>query len=234
MLHRKLRQVIVPIAFGLALAACNLGKSPEPTADVGALYTAAAGTLVAQFGDQQTQTAQAVSPTPQASPTPLASLTALPTFPALSGLTPFATFGLTTPGVGLTPLGLTPQATLAAPVTSGFAVGCNNAVFIGETIPDKTKMSPLHSFKKSWSLQNTGTCAWDEGYTFAFKSGDRLDGVDVMITREQDFTDPNHSQAFVVPMEAPKDPGEYVGYWQMQDDSGTWFGSLVSVDIIVE
>ena len=74
----------------LALTACNIGRSPEPTPDVNALYTAAAETLIAQFNEQQTQTAQAVTPTPQASPTPLASPSPLPTF-ALPGLTPLGT-----------------------------------------------------------------------------------------------------------------------------------------------
>jgi hypothetical protein len=230
MLGKRLLQVVAGIVLAATSAACNLGKSPQPTPDVAGLYTAAADTLVAQLHDQQTQTAAAVPPTPAASPTPLASFTSLPTLPLIAGLTPFGTFTFGTPGVGLTPL----PTLVSGTIVSGFAVGCNNAVFIGETIPDGTKMVPMHSFKKTWSLQNTGTCAWDEGYSFAFKSGERLGGFDVKITKSEDFTEPNHSQAFVIPMEAPKDAGEYKGYWQMKDDSGNWFGSLVSVDIIVE
>lgn len=65
MLHRKTLAVVTAIAAALLLAACNIGKSPEPTPDVNALYTAAAETLVAQFNDQQTQTAQAATPTPR-------------------------------------------------------------------------------------------------------------------------------------------------------------------------
>jgi hypothetical protein len=230
MLHKKLVWAVAAIVCATTLAACNLGKSPQPTADVNALYTAAAGTLISQLGDQQTQTAQAISLTTLVSPTPLASFTPLPTFPLIAGLTPFGTpFTFGTPGAGLTPL-----ATVGAPVTNGFAVGCNNAVFIGEKIPDGTIMVPQHSFSKAWSLQNTGTCTWDDGYSFAFKSGERLSGTDIKIMYEADFTKPNHSQAFVVKMEAPKAAGEYKGFWQMKDDSGTWFGSLVSVDIIVQ
>lgn len=209
-----------------ALTACNIGRSPEPTADVNALYTAAAETLVAQFGEQQTQTAQAVTPTPSASPTPLASLAALPTFPLAAGLTPFSTLSL----------GLTPLPTPAGPVANSFPVGCNDAQFIGETIPDKTVMSPQHDFKKAWSLQNVGTCTWDEGYNFAFKSGETLSAqpLAVKLINESQFTKPGHSQAFVIQMEAPKAKGEYIGYWQMRSDDGSWFGSLVSVFIIVQ
>jgi hypothetical protein len=35
-------------------------------------------------------------------------------------------------------------------------------------------------------------------------------------------------------MQAPLQNGEYIGYWQMKSDAGAWFGSLVSVDIIVK
>lgn len=220
------RRVLLGVAASLLVAAasaCNIGKSPEPTPDVNALYTAAAETLVAQFGQQQTQTAQAVTATPQASSTPLASPSPLPTF-GLPGFTPFGTLSL----------GLTPLPTLAGPAALSFPVGCNDAQFIGETVPDKTSFEPEKEFKKAWSLLNVGTCTWDEGFKFSFKSGERLSGLDQKIINEDQFTAPGHSQAFVVHMVAPKNKGEYVGYWQMRTDEGVWFGSLVSVDIIVE
>ncbi len=229
--HKRPIQAITWVAVAGTLAACNLGKAAAPTADVNALYTAAAATLIAQLNDQQTQTAQAASPPPLTSPTALASFTPLPTFPVGAGLTPFGTpFTFGTPGIGITPLASLP----AGPVTPGMAVGCNNAVFVGEKIPDGTRMSPLHDFKKSWSLLNAGTCTWDEGYVFAFKSGERLGGLDVKIVYSADFTKPNHTQSFVVPMNAPRAAGEYKGFWQMKNDAGVWFGSLVSVDIIVQ
>ena len=52
-------------------------------------------------------------------------------------------------------------------------------------------------------------------------------------SNEDQFTQPGHSQAFVVHLQAPKAKGEYIGYWQMKTDAGEWFGSLVSIDIIV-
>ena len=116
-----------------------------------------------------------------------------------------------------------------------FPVGCNDAKFIGETVPDKTKIDAQKDFKKAWSMLNVGTCTWDEGYTFAFKSGERLSGNDVKITKEDGLHQaPGESQAFVVTLKAPNKVGEFIGYWQMRDDTGTWFGSLVSVYIIVD
>jgi len=224
MFHRKALWALAAILSTTTLASCNLGKSPEPTPDVNALYTAAAGTLIAQMSEQQTETALAASPTAASSPTPLASRTPLPTFPSIGVLTPFGTFAA----------GLTPLATSPGTVVVSNPVGCNDAQYIGGEPRDGKIMNPQHGFDASWSLLNRGTCTWDEGYEFAFKSGDRLSGSNVKIRLESQFTEPGHSQAFVIPMEAPKLAGEYKGFWQMRSDDGTWFGSLVWVNIVVQ
>ncbi len=223
MFERKICAILGALSAMLALTACNIGRSPEPTPDVNALYTAAAETLIAQFNEQQTQTAQAASPTPQASPTPLSSPSPFPTF-ALPGLTPLST---------LAP-GLTALPTTSVGGAVSFPVGCDDAKFISETVPDKTRINAQADFKKAWSLLNVGTCTWDEGYTFAFKSGERLSGNNITITRDVDFTPPGGSQAFVVNLKAPNKVGDFIGFWQMRNDAGTWFGSLVSVYIVVD
>ena len=227
MIRTKMLWVAAAAALTAGLSACNLGKAPEPTADVNALYTMAAQTLVVESGLGETQTAAASSPT--VSPTSPASFTPLPTFGVPSGLTPLATFALGTPIAGLTPL---PTQSSGSGV-AGMAVGCNNAVLIGEDPADGKVFSPLKQFQKSWSLQNTGTCPWDENYTFAFKSGEQMSGEDIKIVNEDQFTKPGHSQAFIVHLQAPKPKGEYKGFWQMKSDTGEWFGALVWVDIIV-
>jgi len=222
--HQRFLAASAAAVLMTALTACNIGRAPEPTADVNALYTAAAETLIAQFDQQQTQTAQAATPTSAASPTPLASPSPLPTFPISAGITPLGTLTF----------GLTPIPTSVGPLANSFPVGCDDAQFIGETVPDKTEFDANKEFTKAWSMQNVGTCTWDEGYTFAFKSGERLSGNNIKITKESDFTKPGGSQAFVVKLQAPKAAGEFIGYWQMRNDAGVWFGSLVSVYIIVE
>lgn len=225
---KKLIWVGSALVLGAALTSCNIGKSPEPTADVNAIFTSAAGTMVAQLNDQETQTALAIPPTPLSSPTALATFTSLPTF--LPGLTPFGTpFIFDTPGLAVTPLAPTNGV-----VVNGFAVGCNNATFQAETIPDKTVIKPAKQFTKSWEFLNTGTCTWDQGYSFRLKSGEKLQGEDVLIQNDKTtFTAPGHSQTFNIHMWTPGNAGEYIGYWQMKSDHGEWFGSLVSIDIIV-
>jgi hypothetical protein len=228
---KKLIRVASLLLLAAALASCNIGKAPEPTADVNAIFTSAAGTMFAQLNDQQTQTALAVTDTPAATLTPFDTQTPMPTF--ASGSTPFgATSIFNIPG-------LTPGATIAPTsggVVSGFPVGCNNAELVAEKIPDKTVIAPAKQFTKTWQLQNTGTCTWDEGYSFDFKSGEQLQGEDVLLTKKSassDFTAPGHSQSFNIDMWTPGTAGEYKGYWQMKSDKGEWFGSLVWVDIIV-
>lgn len=232
------------LMIAATLAGCNLSKAPEPTADVKALYTAAAGTLISQFNDQQTQTASAAAPTPMASVTPFptfalgAGLTPFGTsFAVGSGLTPFGTsFSLGTPsGLGTPAAGLATLAT-AQPAGTGafsFPVGCNDATLIHETIPDGKSVDGGAEFDKSWTFQNTGTCAWDAGYSLAFLAGDRMRSVDVKIELETDFTKPGTSHTFVVPMFPPARAAEYKGYWQMKNDAGISFGSKVWVDVVV-
>ncbi len=226
MVHKRHLWGAAAVVLALAASSCNLGKSAEPTPDVSALYTVAAETLIAQSGLGETQTAAAASPT--ASPTVLASLTPLPTF-AVGGVPTFGTFTINTTIPGLTPL----PTQSGSGSTGGMAVGCNNAILIGEKPADGKVISPRDTFEKSWSLQNSGTCAWDEGYIFSFKSGERMSGDDVKIVSGDQFTDPGHSQAFIVHLQAPKAKGEYKGFWQMKSDAGEWFGALVWVDIIV-
>ncbi len=233
---KKTSWLILVILMITSLTSCNIGKSPAPTPDVNAIFTSAAQTMVSQLNDQQTQTAQAV---PTDTPTGLATFTSLPTIPA--GVTPFSVGG--TPFVFNTPTPggiLTPFATRPGGYTDpGFAVGCANAILIGEDPPDKTVFAPGKTFEKSWSLLNTGTCTWDNGFRFAFKSGDSLsaDPLFVLINTKEEFTPPGHSQAFVIHMQAPLNPKEYKGYWQMKDDQGNWFGcgyNACWVDIIVK
>ncbi len=214
------------ILIGAALASCNVGKAPEPTIDANAIYTAAARTMAAGIHRGETQTAQAAPGTPtagSASPTPLGTLA------IATGSVPFGTpFSLPTTAAGGTPLA-------AGTSVNSFPVGCNDATYLGETGPqDKTNVNAGKDFQKGWSLQNSGTCTWNAGYAFAFKSGDQLGGSDIVISQDTDFTDPGHSQAFIVKLTAPRDPGEYVGNWQMRAPDGTWFGSLVYFDVIVK
>jgi Ig-like domain from next to BRCA1 gene len=221
MLIKKSAWAATVFLLAAALTACNIGSTPQPTVDVNAIFTAAAATMDAQLNDQATQTAAAVSPTPAA------TFTALPTFPVIPLGTPFST---SAPGGSVLPTTSTGGSTLGST-----AVGCDDATYISETKPDDgTQETAGQAFTKGWSLQNTGTCTWNTGYTFAFITGDQMEGKDILISKDSDFTDPGHSQTFIVKLTAPATAGEYKGYWQMKNATGVEFGSRVWVDIVVK
>jgi hypothetical protein len=239
--RKSLRQAgFILLAAALLLTACNMGATPAPTVDVNAINTAAVATAMGQLSAQFTQTALAAPPAAAISTN---TAVALPTSaqPATNGALPTVSFN-STPVTGATPLaGFTPLASPLAPtVSSGpqsTANGCNDALFMGETIPDKTQFNPGKAFSKAWQLQNTGTCTWDEGYTFAFLadvSSPEIAGYDIVIKSTDESTKPGHSQSFIVKLTAPSKSGEYFGYWKMKDDAGNFFGPRVYLDIIVK
>jgi hypothetical protein len=202
--------------------------------DINAINTAAVETAMGQLSAQFTQTALAA---------PVATL--MPTNTAIGISTagsPVATAagGLPTVSFNSTPLpGFTLLASPIPPTSSGSgstASGCNDGAFIGESLPDKSEVDTGEDFVKSWEIQNTGTCTWEIGYTFAFLPSDSTAGFvgyDVVIRRDDETTDPGHSQSFVLHLEAPETPGEYFGYWKLKDNNGVFFGPRVYLDIIV-
>jgi hypothetical protein len=226
MQHMKSIWLATVLLVGAALTSCGTANAPEPTQDVNALYTSAAGTTVAQLTDQQTQTAQAIPPTSVASPTALDTFTPPPTFPVTPLGTPLI---INTPGGAVLPTtstrGGTPGST---------TVGCNDATFISETISDGTQFTAGENFSKGWTFKNTGTCTWINSFSFAFMSGDQMGGKDRVISRSVDFVLPGNSRTFIVELEAPRAAGHYKGYWQMKDPQGIAFGSRVWVDIVVK
>ena len=218
---KKITPAAITLLLAATLASCSAGSTPQPTIDVNAIFTFAAGTMNAQLNDRETQTAQAVSPTPDVTFTPL------PTFPVI----PLGTqFSFSTPTGAVIPTVSTGGGSLGST-----AVGCDDATYLSETKPlDGTNITAGADFTKAWSLQNTGTCTWNSGYTFAFDSGDQMTGKYVPITKDADFTAPGHSQTFKVNLQAPAAAGEYKGYWRMKNAQGVAFGSRVWVDIIVQ
>ncbi len=241
--RKSLRQAgFTLLAAGLLLTACNLGATPAPTVDVNAINTAAVATAMGQLSAQFTQTALAAPVLPTDTPA------SLPTLELSTGAAPTTAGGLPTVSFNSTPVAagtLLPGLTqLASPFpTTGSsgqvstASGCNDASFIGETVPDKSQFSAGDKISKAWQLQNTGTCTWDTGYIFTFLkdvSSTGIAGYDVAIKDSDDPTKPGHSQSFIVKLTAPATAGEYFGYWRMQGTDGKFFGPRVYLDIIVK
>ena len=236
MKFRKSFWLVGLMLTGILLSSCNIGATPAPTQDPGAIQTQAFGIVLTQAADQQTQTAAAIPPTPQPTNTFLPTVTpgTIPTS-AVFGVTntPFA---FNTQQPGLTPQLLVTPTTVSALGTVTTKNGCNDGYLVSESGPYDGKTILLGTwFTKSWEFINTGTCSWDEGYSFAyveeFSTGPRY-GKDYIIPKEGPFTKPGETRTFSVDIKAPKEPGEYTWYFKIKDDAGQFFGSLVWTTII--
>lgn len=230
MSYQKLIGISATLVVTLLASACNIGSTPAPTQDAGAIYTQAAELVATQFSMQQTQTAVALPPTPLPSPTSQP----LPTFPIG---TPF---GASTPNGSVTPFSLAtqpggffPTATIGALATVS-GPKCNDAVFTGQEYPlDGAVFKPGQDFEKWWTIQNTGTCTWDEGYEFHYLGG-TLDGYSIKIEKPADFVEPGGSINFKVNLTASLQPNTYTDCWSMMDDKGYYFGQSPVACVTIE
>ena len=198
--------ILLLAAFGLS--ACG-GSAPEatPTLDPNQIQTQAVGTFSAAL----TQTALA---SPSDTPLPTLTLPPAPTFPPLATSTTGAVI---------------PTQPLA---TSGSIVNaCYGLAFVSDvTIPDNTAVAPGQTFTKTWKVKNSGTCAWDAGFKFAFTGGNAMNGIA--------YTLPSSVAAGAVvdisiAMTAPTTAGKVQSNWRMSTASGQFFGNEVYVIIAV-
>jgi len=230
----KLQWLVVYTVLAIILSSCNLGATPAPTQDIGAIQTAS-------FNQVLTQVALASSPTPKPTNTALpatATLSGPPTFAAIGGgastVTPFA---FNTPLAGLTPpvTGAPTVAGVVATITT--KNGCNNGVFLSESKPyDGDILEPSRAYQKNFTFMNTGSCTWDEGYSFVFMkslSTPDFDGYDFNFSKSGDYVKPGGSVTFSFKLRAREKPGEYIGVWKLRDDGGNFFGSMVHVKYVI-
>ena len=128
----------------------------------------------------------------------------------------------------------TPEAreTITATVTRVVAGCVNQATYLADvTIPDNTQLQPGEAFTKTWSVKNSGTCAWDETYMVAFARNEQMSGP-TAITMTQVIS-AGMATEISIPMVAPATPGTYTGVWQIVDGSGAPFDDVLTVVIQV-
>jgi hypothetical protein len=193
----------VLIMFGLLVSACG-GSEAEatPTLSVDAIQTIA----VATFSGGLTQTALAA---PTNTPMPTSTITPTISIPTFANVTPFGT-----------------SITGSIPVTA-----CNGLAYVNDvTIPDNTPMTPGQTFTKTWRVKNSGTCAWDAGFKFAFTSGDAMGGATYTLPQSV----PANTQIDIsIAMTAPGKTGSIKGNWRMSTAAGQFFGDEVYLIIWV-
>jgi Ig-like domain from next to BRCA1 gene len=137
---------------------------------------------------------------------------------------------------------LTAAPTLAVPATStgGIALGatapaatasCYGLSFVSDvSIPDNTPVNAGQGFTKTWKVKNSGSCAWDAGFKFAFTGGDAMGGSTYSLPS------PVAAGAVTdisVAMTAPNKTGTLRGNWRMSTASGQFFGDEVYVQVVI-
>jgi hypothetical protein len=203
----KQKMILILLVSILALTACGAGEpEPTPTLSPEEIRTQAVETFAAGL----TQTAIAAPPTQ----TPFPTLTASATFSAFA-----------TPTAGTL---------IAAPTTSGGSgapATCYGLTFVSDVnIPDNTTMTPGQSFTKTWKVLNSGSCAWEAGFKFAFTTGNALGGTAATLSNSV-ASGAQHDIS--VSMTAPTTAGTYQSNWRMQTADGQFFGNEVYVIIVV-
>lgn len=224
-MKKYLTSLLIIILIASILAACTgeeaLTESPE------VLMTSMVGTMVGSFFGTQTAIYTPPTPTFTATITPLPSPTVIyPTATLAPTLTPTYIYYSPTPGT-ITPTGTQPTATVNS---SSLAVGCNNLALIHDvTIPPGTEIERGKDFKKTWKVENTGTCDWMYQYSLIPTGGDALTGD---ITKIQKLVTVGDWAELSVELQAPKKPGTYTGYWRLSNGQND-FGATLTVSIVV-
>lgn len=217
--------------LSLILSACTIGQQPEPTPDIGAIFTSAAETVGAKFALDLTQTALA-APTA----TPLATSTPIPTFsiggsPAASGSPPIATFGIGTQSSAISTL---PTPTLMTILNTQAGPRCMDSAFIKDvTLPDGTIVEDNDKISKRWAIQNTGTCTWDDGFSLQPVTGDAK-GTWVIDEKTVKKVEPGDIREIEIDIDTPSKGGEWGGCWRMRGDNGQFFGTFLCLLVRVQ
>ena len=223
------KSLIILLLMGFLIASCAGQNPAEPTPDLNGILTAGVGTFAASIFQTQTAIVPPATDTPTitptatatvVTPTPLSSPTASST--QLVFVAPLITFTPVPTGTQFTPT--------ANP--SALASGCNNLLFLrDETVPPGTVFKPEEGFTKVWKVANTGSCDWVFLYHLVFVSGDSMGGEPGRLGK---VIEPGKWTQLSLNMQAPKNPGKYTGNWRFADQSGTPFGSTLTVSIEVK
>ena len=100
---------------------------------------------------------------------------------------------------------------------------CDEAQFVTDvTVPDGTSFYWGVTFQKTWRIKNVSTCTWTTSYNLIYVGGSQM-GAPGSVPFPQSVG-PGQTVDLSVSMTAPNAPGTFIGYWELQDPSGAWFG----------
>ena len=114
-----------------------------------------------------------------------------------------------------------PEQTQAAVVTTSSydQAGCLIASSISETIPDDTTFAQGESFNKTWTVINSGSCAWTTDFQLVFLSGVQMGGISPTYLNSN--VPAGNIIDLTLALTAPSIPGTHRSDWALQADDGT-------------
>ncbi len=120
----------------------------------------------------------------------------------------------------------------AANTTAPAATVCTyDSQFVADvTIPDRTAVTSGQAFTKTWRVRNSGNCAWDANSALVFIGGAQLAAS---AATPLPNVAPGATADLALPMQAPAQPGDYIGTWRMRAANGDLFGANLTVFITV-
>jgi hypothetical protein len=91
------------------------------------------------------------------------------------------------------------------------------------TIPDNTALAPGQTFRKTWRIQNAGSCAWNSGYQLVYSGGDQM-GTNYAVNLPGAVA-PGATVDISIDLTAPSNYGSFQSFWKLRSPSGTLFGT---------
>jgi Ig-like domain from next to BRCA1 gene len=154
--------------------------------------------------------------TPTLIPSPAASLTPSPSLTPASSPTLFLPTITSTSNFSPTPRTCTDSIKFLADLT----------------YPDDTVVAPGQTLQKQWSVQNDGTCDWDENYRVKLVQGYPALGAPAEMAL---FPARAGTKADItINFTAPQDAGTYRTVWQAANPDGIPFGAPIYMEIVVQ
>lgn len=109
----------------------------------------------------------------------------------------------------------------------------DNAAFVSQSLPNNSVVSPDQIFSCSWVMQNNGTTIWGNGgYTFNTNGGTPMGAPGLTFLSSCVFPGSNCAVP-TINFTAPTATGTYTADFQMNNTAGVFFGTKVSLTVIV-
>jgi hypothetical protein len=104
--------------------------------------------------------------------------------------------------------------------------------FLGDVnYTDNTIVVPNQTIDKQWSVQNSGSCDWETGYSLTWIGGDLLGAPE----RIPLYPARAGAQVIIrIVFVAPSAAGTFLSQWQAEGPDGAKFGDTLYIQIIVQ